>query len=495
MLTEPTREAPAGAGESARTGLAAMLQRALPWLMAAAVLLRLTWPFSAMQTHVDEGGWPWAVRQFATEGLITFDFHKAPLYHLVLGLPFAIFPPTLLTGRLVSVALSLVTALLLARVVDRVGTRGSGAWAALLWLTCFPASDLAGRALIEPLQLAFTLALLWAMLATSRGAWIGVALATAALLLTKANAVILLPPLLLGAWWDREGPWHATRRAQLVGMLAGVGLAGLCFAGLALWDPETFRYAWGSTVLREDVVTPAGAWRIGRFVLDPRTIVGGLGFVATQTPALALVGALGAWQAVTRRRSSGLALALAAMTAFVVVQAAQPHQYFALLYPLLAALAGLTLHAAFTSARAPRWPVVVLALAAGEGMGRDLVTRALAPTTTHGAVERHAVAWMRAHVPVDERVSAAPYLLMQLRNPGRSIFELTDFRAPLDSAALDAADWFIVDRLEWEGYVSKRGRSVEALADEFAACCTLAYTDSAARVFRVRRPVRGTLRP
>jgi hypothetical protein len=473
---------------SSNRAATATLERVLPWLIGVAVLLRVTWPFAGMQTHIDEGGWPLAVRQFATEGIITFDFHKAPLYHLMLGVPFAVFPPTLLTGRIVSVLLSLLTAWQLARLVERVGPKGAGMWAALLWLTCFPASDLAGRALIEPFQICITLAVMLAMTSERRHAWIAVTIATAALLLTKANAALLLPPLLLGALWDRDGRWRSGRQQQFVGFALGVLLAAATFGGLYLWDPETFRFAWGSTVLRDDVATPAGALRFGRIVLDPRSIVAGLGFVAWQTPILALAGTYGAWSALRARNSSGFALALAAMTAFVVVQAAQPHQYFALLYPLLAVLAALALRSlVLRDRRTSRWVLLVLILASADGIARDVITRSLAPTTSHGARERHAVVWMRDHLPRDERVVAAPYLLMQLRNPVQSVFELTDFRAPLDSAAIAAADWIVVDVPEWEGYVAKRGRSITSLRDEFASCCDAEYADEFVRVYRVRR--------
>jgi len=459
----------------------------LPWVLGIAVLLRVTWPFAGMQTHVDEGGWPLAVRQFATEGIITFDFHKAPLYHLMLGVPFAVFPPTLLTGRIVSILLSLLTAWQLARLVERVGPRGSGIWAALLWLTCFPASDLAGRALIEPFQISITLAVMLAMTSERRHAWIAVSIATAALLLTKANAALLLPPLLLGAWWDRDGSWRSGWQQQFIGVALGATLAAVTFGGLYLLDPETFRFAWGSTMLRDDVATPAGALRFGRIVLDLRSIVAGLGFVAWQTPALALAGTYGAWRAMRTRSSSGIAVALAALTAFVVIQAAQPHQYFALLYPLLATLAAMALRGLVLDRPSTiRWVSVVLLLAAADGIARDVITRSLAPTTTHGARERHAVAWMREHVPRDARVVAAPYLLMQLRNPVQSVFELTDFRAPLDSTALGAADWIVVDVPEWEGYVAKRGRSIASLREEFASCCDAEYEDDVVRVYRVR---------
>ena len=110
-------------------------------ILSCAILLRLWWPFGSSPTHVDEGGWPLSVRQWATEGLITFDFHKAPFYHLLLGGVYELAPPTMLTARLFSVLLSLVALGLLGWVARRLLRDWTAAlWAMLFWASCFPAN-------------------------------------------------------------------------------------------------------------------------------------------------------------------------------------------------------------------------------------------------------------------------------------------------------------------------------------------------------------------
>lgn len=458
-----------------------------PWaLIAAAVLLRVVWLVRPTTTHVDEGGWPLAVRDWAVDGMVTFDFFKAPFYHLVLGAALRIGPPTLVSARVLSLLLGLLSLWLLYRLVLRLGrSQQEALWATAFWACCFPAADLSGRALIEPLQLALILALVLAMLHPG-AAWRRAALtalATAALLLTKANAVVLLPALGAALWWERQDALPRPRRAVLGGMALGVTAALAAFGALYLWDPETFRYAWSTTAQRPDVATPSGALRLGRFVFDPRQVESAVEFLASQTPFLFVLGTLAALRALMQRAGSLPALSLLAALAFVLVQADQPPQYFAMIYPWLAVGTASLLSPLLATVAERRWVFVAALLIALDGLARTGAAIALLP-----AAERTGIEWARQNIPADEGLVAAPYLLMQLEQPGTTVFDVTDFRSPPSDSALDAAgaSWLLVDAAEWESYVADRTADVAAHRDALLGCCELRYADAALRIYRRR---------
>jgi len=456
-------------------------------LLSAAVLLRLSWPFRPPLTHVDEGGWPLSVREWAVDGIVTFDFHKAPLYHLVLGALYRVAPPTMFTARLLSVLLGLMSLALLWWIAVRLlADRRAALWSVLLWASCFPASDLAGRALIEPLQLMLLLALLAALCSHGRRAGPLVALATAALLLTKANALVALPGLGLALFWDRAGPLHESRNAKAAGLAAGVGLAAVAFVGLWMLDPDTFRRGWDATVSRPDVITARGSLRLGRFVLDPRLVEHGLEHLASQTPFLFAIGMLGAVRALSLRSATAPALALVPMLMLVLLQGDQPPQYFATLYPLLA-LAAAGLLAALNEGPGGRavWPTIAVALIAVEGMSRTVATSVLLPPP-----ERPAVEWLRSHTDRTAPVMAAPYILMQLRNPALSAFVEPTFPAAPDTATIarTGARWIAVDSREWDSYARKAGLDSTMMEAGFRECCERVFSDRAVRLYRIREP-------
>ena len=96
---------------------------------------------------------------------------------------------------------------------------------------------------------------------------------------------------------------------------------------------------------------------------------------------------------------------------------------------------------------------------------------------------------MRTAVAMDERVMAAPYVLMQLVSLGVSLFDLEERRYMPDSAALREAraDWVVVDQREWEYYVARTDST--AFESALGACCGVPrYRDAAVRVFGVQRP-------
>ena len=450
--------------------------------LALAILLRVAWPFGASPTHVDEGGWPLSVRQWAVDGLVTYDFHNAPGYHVLLGAVFKLAPPLLLTARLFSVLLSLASLWLLWWAARRILNDGRAAWwAALLWATCFPANDIAGRALIEPVQLVWLLALLAALVATGRGAFVLVAATTAALLLTKVNAVVILPAFIAAAIWDRSPAVSTRRRQKLSGLGVGVLFAALVYCGLYLSDPSTFERGWSGTMTMAHVTLEASELRLGRFVVDPGVIERLVEFLGSQTPYLLAFGLAGTVRALLRRQALGVALWVALLLPFLLVQVFYSPHYFAILYPALAIVTAALLAGAWaTESGRWRWPSLVVGLIAFDGLGRTAASIA-----AREAEERPAVRWMSANAQ-DGVVLGAPYILMQLPNRGVSLFELDDRDFTPDSTTLSKVTWIAVDSREWLPQLLRAGFAPSTVSDFFARCCDEAYADAVVRVYRVR---------
>ena len=451
--------------------------------LALAVLLRVLWPFGSSPTHVDEGGWPFSVRQWATDGLVTYDFHTAPGYHLVLGMVFKLAPPVMLTARLFSVCLSLVSLWLLWWAARRIlEDERAAVWAALLWAVCFPANEIAGRALIEPMQLTWLLALLAALCLTGRGAFTLVAATTAGLLLTKANALVILPAFAAGAYLDLSPALTARHSEKLAGLGLGMLVAGLAYGGLYLSDPATFVLGWGATMTKATISSAAPFLRLGRLVLDPSVAQRLVEFLGSQTPLLFAFGLAGTARSLLRRQAFGVALWIALLLPFLLVQVFYSPQYFAMLYPALAIVAAALLAGVLPAEPGRwRWPALVVGLIVCDGLGRTAAALA-----TLQAVERPGVTWMREHAS-EGTVLAAPYILMQLPNRGVSFYAFAETDYMPNSAGVTIGDWIAVDALEWSPRFEEVGRDSLAVNAYFAGCCELSFDDGVVRVYRVRR--------
>lgn len=459
------------------------LSRAAVVAGAAALLVRVAYVVGPAFTGADEGGYPLSVARWAREGIATYDFHTTPLYHVVLGTVFRLFPATLLTARLFSVLLGLVSLAMLWTLVRRLtDDPETAAWSAILWASCFPAADLASRALIEPLQLTWLLGLLLALTATGARAGILVAIATAGLLLTKANAVGLLPALAAALWWDRAECLTARRHAKVAGLGVGVIVAAVAFAGLYAAAPDTFVRGWGPTLLKPDDVTATQLVRFGRFAIDPRLLADRAAFVAAQSPFVLAFGLTGATWLIVRRRTAILGLAPVTYAAFLAAQSVIAIQYFALLYPFLAAAGAVLLVSTRQSLpTSPRWPIIALALAVADGGSRAVASLVLLRTP-----EREAVSWLRAAVQPGERVVAAPYLLMQLDATRVSFFDLVEHDASPTPTVVcaTAPDWVVIDVDEWQPRIDRLGMDAPAFDGGFAGCLEPVYADGHVRIFR-----------
>lgn len=452
--------------------------------LGLAVLLRLAWPLQAMPTHVDEGGWPFSVRQWATTGAMTYDFHTAPAFHVVLGTLYRIAPPTILTARLFSAVLSLVALWLLWWTARRLlQDDRAAAWAALLWATCFPASDLAARAMIEPQQLVWLLSLLAALVSTGPMVVVAVAATTAGLLLTKANALVILPALAVGALWDGSPFATAQRARKLAGMAAGAAVAAFVYFGLYLYDPAAFSLGWGLTMQKPDVLSDAAVLRVGRFVIDPGLVERLIEFLGSQTPFLLAFGLAGTVYGLLRRQALGVALWSAMLLPFLLIQLFYSPHYFAILYPAFAVLAaGLLAKAQQTETGRLRWPALVVGLIAIDGLGRTAVA-----TATLRAAERPAIEWLHTNAR-DGAALGAPYLLMQLPNPGVSLFAYEAQGFLPDSASLRDVRWVLMDAREWGPRLRIDASDSAAVSSLLGPCCSLVYRDRALSVYRVIAP-------
>ena len=459
---------------------------ALRLALALAVLLRIVWPLTHMAPMIDEGGWPLSVRQWATDGIVTYDFHTAPGYHLVLGTVFRLTAPTLDSARWASVVLSLCSLALFWLCAQRLlEDRRAAGWATLLWAACFPATDIAQRALIEPLQLVWLLGLILGLTMTGKRTFVAVALAAAGLLLTKANAMVLLPVLLAALWLPGPAALGERRLAKVGGLAAGFAIAAVAFFALYLYDSETFLLGWGPTMAKAMLDSPMPIVRVGRFVLDPTVIENGTEFLSAQTPFLFALGLLGTIRALLLRRALLAGLWVALLFPFLLVQVIPSPHYFFLLYPALSLVAADLLLGAAREGSGPwRWPTLAVLVIALDGMGRTAALMA----TAHSA-DRAAVTYLREHADASDHVLAAPYILMQLGQRGTSIFAIPAAAMAPDSVVQRAEppEWIVVDPTEWRDRMRAGGHMVVGdPAVWFANCCDRVFADDPYKIYRVR---------
>jgi 4-amino-4-deoxy-L-arabinose transferase-like glycosyltransferase len=362
----------------------------------------------------------------------------------------------------------------------------TAAWATVLWASCFPAIDIARRSLIEPIQMVWLLGLLAAITLTGPATGALVAVATAGLLLTKANAIVLLPAFALALWWDRAPLLHERRVQKLLAIGIGVVLAGLGFLLLYLTDPPTFVKGWEAILRKPALSSESPVIRIGRFVLDPALALSGVNFVATQTPFLMAFGVVGALRALRDREVVAAGAWVMLLFPFLLLQVLQTPQYFSLLYPAMAlAAATLLADADRTARRRAGWPALALALMITDGLVRTTGAMLTVRRTDLATID-----WLREQVAPGERVLSVPVLLMQLPARGTSMFELGGPGYVPTPALITRHDarWVVVDRDDWQVRLGRAGLDSAAIADTLRPCCELAHADGYAWTYRVRAP-------
>ena len=199
-----------------------------PWVAIwfAALLIRLAYFWQIHDTdlaHVLLGDAnvydAWAQRIAAGAWLGDKVFYQAPLYPYFLGIIYAIGGHNLVLVRLVQIALGACSSVLLGRAAQHFISRRAGLVAGAL-MACCPTlvffDCLIQKAVLDVFFL--TLVLLVAALAARHGRsvpwWLALGAGLGLLVLTRENALVILPLLLLWAWQ------HGRRRAMLL-LVAG----------------------------------------------------------------------------------------------------------------------------------------------------------------------------------------------------------------------------------------------------------------------------------
>lgn len=406
---------------------------------ALAALLRFPLLDIFPSSTPDEGGWPLAVRSWVDDGDRTYDLHSAPGYHVLLGIPFAIAGSSFEVARAASVTAGLAALLLWFFAVAKAAGRPAAVVSALLIATSFDAITNDRRALIEPYQMLAMSALFWAWCTRERWRGIWIALLTAALLLTKAIAIVFVAAF--GASTVLESARElGKRRADRVALAAGVGLAVATYLGLYLSDPPTFLRGWGDNVGLATYQASDALFRVGRFGFAPETVKTSLLALSHADPVIFSVATLGLVAALQRRLLLPLALGIPFTLGFLLLQVWQAGNYFHPITPMACVLAGWWL-----STKRKRWQLAVLGAAmlfSGVRFARGI--------SAADPAERMATAEFEARRQPSDHVLSAAYLSMRL--PG-AVTSYPEFPLPymptLDTLRARGITWLLYDKREW----------------------------------------------
>ena len=462
---------------------------ALPLVLALGLALRVVLLDRYPALIADEGGWPLSVREWAEEGRRTFDYFKAPGYHWLLGALFAATDASLAVARLASVAAGVAGLALLHGIALRVLRRpGDALVATLLVATSFAAALTDRRALIEPWQQLWALGLVWFWVrrGDTRLDAAGIALCTAAMLLTKASAIFLVPALAFAELVARRDDRSPGRGARLAALGAGLAITAAAFGVLYLSDPATFIEGWGSTVAASN---PGGVPRTGleadsdsRFGVHLGVIASTLGRMLRAEPLLFPLAAVAGAAAALQRRALVPAAWFGAGAAFLLLQSLVWDQHLVLMVPpaaLLAAWALARLRPRI-GARVALAGVALLALFGAARLGAAAL-RAGVPAAAP------AIAWLAERADERAVVAAAPWVLMQLdARPVTVAAWGPDFLPTRERLQRHGVHWLVVDESEWLGWMALFGVPATRLDSALAGCCELETAAGGARVYRVR---------
>lgn len=486
------------AEQETKAGLGRREVWALGMAAVAVLSVRLLFPTWAPPVSGDEGTWPLGAKLLADEGQLVPNFFTTPLYHLVLALQFKVFGSTLSVARVSSAVFGVVNLLLTYRLALRLlGDRRSAIWAALLLGTSYPAVLVDRKAFIESMQITWMLGLTICYLEVGRRALIGIILCTAGLLLTKANAVFLIPALGVASLveWNKgpSGDWR-----HLAGLAAGVAIAMLGYALVYLVNPAEFIGGWSqklmvgshqklATDLTGSDIINAGPvqqvhrplFAIGRFRFNPFAWDGKIRELTASEPFLAVGGALAVFKALWTRRMPALSMWLLFGMAFYFVQG-HLENHVLVLFPVLAIGTAWIL---FEGAK-DSWPIVAATAIFLFGLGRATGNLATSPERTAAGTR-----WLAAHASPTESVVAAPRILMIVKGKPISMFALDDENLPTCATIRKvSADWIFFDDKEWMEYIRVAKHTMKQVADSLAGCTTEAYRDRASRIYRVVPP-------
>ena len=408
-------------------------------VIALAALLRFPLLDIFPGSTPDEGGWPLAVRSWVDDGDRTYDLHSAPGYHVLLGIPFAVAGSSYEVARAASVTVGLIALMFWFFAVSAAVGRAAAVIATLLIATSFDAITNDRRALIEPYQILVMSALFWAWSTREHRRMWWIALLTAALLLTKAIAIVFVGAFGVSTWIDSARDLRV-RRADRVALLAGIGLAVVTYFGLYLSDPPTFLRGWGDNVGLAAYEASDAVVRVGRFGIAPEAVKVSLLSLAHADPVVFALAALGLVAALKRRVLLPLALGIPFTLGFLLLQVWQAGNYFHPITPMACVLAGW-----WISTQNRRWQMALVALAvmlSGTRFARGI--------SAADPAERNAMAEFELRLQPGDHVLSAAYLSMRLPGTVTSYPEFPlPYLPPLDTLRARKITWLLYDKRQW----------------------------------------------
>jgi hypothetical protein len=465
-------------------------QLALAAFVAVVVVLRLVGLHDYPPPATDEGGWVLETVDWLHTGRMTEAFAEVPAFVLQLAPWLRSSEPPLFRARLISSVYGLLGLLLFWRIAARLLSDRRPAMAATVLLATSYAAVLTGRrALVEPMQTTWMLAVVLCSLRTSISGLAGLGATVAIAITTKASALAVLPVALLAPLLAPRSPGlPAGRVARRVAWHGAALLTGLGVATLAFWlvsrsNPEAFQHYWHRTLssVRDDAA-PLG--QAGRFGLDIGLLASLPFELLRDEPVLFPLALAGCALAIRDAALRLPAVWLGCTILFLAAQVWRLQNHLAIAHAPMALLAGAFLWRVADGrgvAPSPRWaPILfglaILASAARFGLG---VSR-----NRDEAAE--AVQWIRGNIPDTARVVGAPYILMRTKVDVESFATAGDSSLAPTSAALRASgvDWVVVDEREWRSLLRSAGRTQDA-EREIARCCRQRWSSPAVDIYEV----------
>jgi len=441
----------------------------------------------------DEGTWPFPVRQMVVDHVLHPNYYTAPAYHWLLGLVFRLFGPVLAVGRITAALIGLLSLGQVYAISMRAFHDRNIALVAVLILGTDVSASLVGRtALIEPYHIAWLLALIYFLLGNRLTDLIGVSLCTAALMLTKLNAIYVVPVAILAVLWNLRQPGVSPRPRALLFMALGLVLAASVYWYLYRSDPTTFMKGWQQKLLVDPsggvTADPMSLVSSRRFIVKPHGVLLKLRALAGDAPLLFAFGVAAAFKALTERRNALLGWWTLGALSFLLLTLYVQDTWFALASPPLA------IGAAWLLAEIPAtgwkrrwlglpisWPTLTIAVMVGAAVLQ--LSARLAWTRPSTA---DAVSWLQARVKREETVLGAPYILMQLTSKSIPFQEFRPSFVPgCDQVLGRRVRWVIVDEKEWGGRAGRGGRSTADIGQNLAPCSRPVKRTPGATVYEV----------
>jgi len=456
--------------------------------LAMILLLRLLLLSSFPPVQADEGGWPLNVRVWLTEGIKTKDYFLVPAYYWVLSVPFAIFGATLAVARAASAVLGLVgLSLFYGLALRALGERRGALWAAVILGVSYPAIMIDRRALIEPLQTVWLVAVVFFFLGRSRWDRIGLAGSMAGLLLTKVSGIFILPALMIASLFEKtNGPW-AARLSRWFPLIAGAGIAIAVFVVLCFVDSTLSLKGWSQAAFASSSQGPVLV-RLGRFGVDPVGVFETFRWLTGLAPFLVAFGLAGTAKGLLEGRQCAIVCWLVVGLAFLLLQLYRLENHTAPLYPALVLAATWLLmeldrqeQASTLGRLGLSWPRVVLVCIVVYSVARLVGGLVLVRDPTASAVD-----WLQARVGDEDRVVAAPYVLMQLRAQPVSFWDFPpDYLPTCERLAHRHINWVFIDRREWLNHLAEVGFERQGAVEALAGCGVLELQTPDAAIYRI----------